>query len=415
MARILFLSLVFPPDSVSTAQIMGDLAVDLHKIGHEVEVLTTTPHYNRDPEADSHQPRQKIWGSVLQKSIFHGIPVYHVIMPRKGSSIAARIPAWISFHILSTIVGALVVRKPQVIIVPSPPLTIALSAWILSLIRHAPFIYNVQEIYPDYAIELGAIQSKRLISFLYQLEALVYEKAGYVTVIASQMAQNLREKGVSEEKVKVIPNFVDVDDLQPLPKDNEFSRRYDIHNKFVVSYAGNMGPAQDLETFIEAARLLHQHSDIHFMMMGDGMLKEMLEHRLAALSLSNFLFLPYQPYSLVAQIYAASNLCLVPQKPGIASVAIPSKVYRIMACARPVLASTVPGSDLANLISEMGCGIIAEAGNPQKLADAIQSASQSPEKLTAMGKAGRFHVSQYYSRQTVSHQYHNLVLSLIDN
>lgn len=414
MARILFLSLVFPPDSVSTAQIMGDLAVDLHKMGHEIEVLTTTPHYNRDLEAESRQPRQKLWGAVLQKSLYNEIPAFHVLMPRKGSRIVARIPAWFSFHMLSTIAGLVAVRKPDVLIVPSPPLTIALSAWILGLFHKAPYVYNVQEIYPDYAIELGAIRNKWLIAFLYRLEAFVYDKAGCVTVIAPHMAQRLRRKGVPENKVKVIPNFVDIDDLKPLPKDNEFSRRYNIHDKFVVSYAGNMGPAQDLETFIKAAELLQEHPNICFVMVGDGMLRESLNQKVIDSGLSNFLFLPYQPYSFVPQIYAASDLCLVPQKPGIASVAVPSKVYRIMACARPVLASTVPESDLANLVSETSCGVIANAGDPHSLADVILAASHSVDKLKAMGEAGRKHVSQYYSRQAISQQYHELVLALID-
>jgi len=409
MAKILFLSLVFPPDSVSTAQIMGDLAVDLKRLGHNVEVLTTTPHYNRDLEAESRQPLHKFWGAVLQKSTYQGISVFHVIMPKKGVSIIARILAWINFHILSTIAGVLALHQPDMIIAPSPPLTIGLNAWLLGLFRCAPYIYNVQEIYPDYAIELGVIRNQRIIDVLFWLERFIYNNAKFVTVIAPHMAQQLHKKGVPAEKVKVIPNFVDIEDLHPLPKDNDFSRQHNISDKFVVSYAGNMGPGQDLETFIEAAAILHLYPNIRFMMMGDGMLRDSLIQKVAELKLSNFLFLPYQPYSLMPQIYAASDLCLVAQKSGIASVAVPSKVYRIMACARPVLAATVPASDLSNLIAESGSGIIVEAGAPQSLADAILSASLSAEKLHAMGQAGRNHVVQYYSRQAISLQYNALV------
>jgi len=411
MAKILILSLVFPPDSVSTAQIMGDLAIDLQKMGHEVEVITTTPHYNRDLESEARQPLHKFWGSVLQKSCYHGIPVFHVLMPQKGSNVTARILAWLSFHLLSTIAGILVLRNPNVIITPSPPLTIGLNAWLLGFIRRIPYIYNVQEIYPDYAIELGVIRNRWLIQILLWLEAFIYDKARHVTVIAPHMAERLHNKGVPVQKIKVIPNFVDIEDLYPFPKDNDFSRTYKLHDKFVVSYAGNMGPGQDLENFIAAADLLQHHQNICFLMMGDGMLREALKQKIAKLKLSNFLFLPYQPYSLILQIYAASDLCLAPQKLGIANAAVPSKVYRIMACARPVLASTVAGSDLANLISEAGSGLVVEAGNPQKLADAILMASLSAEKLEVMGKAGREHVSRYYSRQAISLQYHQLITS----
>ena len=283
---------------------MGDLAADLHARGHAVTVLTTSPHYNRDPEAESRQPITPYWGSILRRSHYQGIPVYHTSMPKKGKNIALRLSAWIGFHLLSTIVGLTIVPKPDIIITPSPPLTIGLSAWILGTLRRAPFIYNVQEIYPDIAIRLGVLQNRQLIRLLFGLERFVYKKASKVTVIAPRMRERLLEKGVPEDKVTVVPNFVDVSDLQPLPKDNPFSRRHGVHDKFVISYAGNLGPAQGLETFIEAARLLQDNPSIHFMIMGDGILRETLRQRVAKLALRNLTFLPHQSYSLVPQIYA---------------------------------------------------------------------------------------------------------------
>lgn len=413
MARIAILSLVFPPDGVSTAQIMGDLALDLRALGHEVEVMTTTPHYNQDLDAEARQPLRKHWGRLLQKSDFDGIPVYHVLMPRKGASIARRLLPWAGFHLLSTIAGALLLSKPDVIIVPSPPLTIGVSAWLLGAVLRALFIYNVQEIYPDVAISLGAIRNKLLIRLLYRLESFVYNRATAITVIAPRMAEQLLSKGVPASKVHVIPNFVDTEAFQPGDKDNDFSRQYGVHDKFLVTYAGNMGPGQNLETFIEAAALLQNEPRIHFMMMGGGMLQAKLEQKVADRALSNFTFLPHQPYSLVPQIYAASDLNLVPQAPGITDVAVPSKVYRIMACGRPVLASTFADSDLAKLVEEARCGMVASAGSPQDLASTILEARQQPERLRTMGQAGRQHVVAHYSRQTVARRYHELVQSIV--
>ncbi len=409
MARVAFLSLVFPPDSVSTAQMMGELAADLKSFGHEVTVLTTSPHYNRDPEAEAKQPLHNCWGTMLRRSSFDGIPVYHVSMPKKGANVPARLLSWLNFHILSTIAGLFVLSRPDVLIVPSPPLTIGLSAWLLALFHRGKYIYNVQEIYPDYAIRVGAIRNNWLIGLLYGLESFVYKKAAAITVIAPRMAQQLVDKGVPVDKVRVIPNFVDIVDMYPLSKTNDFSRQHHICDKFVVTYAGNMGPGQDLENFIDSAAILKEHPHIHFMMMGDGMLRAQLKARVADLDLPNFTFLPHQPYSLVPQIYAASDLCLVPQSPGITETAIPSKVYRIMACARPVLASTVLSSDLADLIDTAHCGIVVEAGSPQRLAAAILQASKDPELIPRMGNAGRVHVVESYSREAVSRLYCDLV------
>jgi colanic acid biosynthesis glycosyl transferase WcaI len=414
MANVLILTLVFPPDSVSTAQIMGELGVDLQAKGHAVTVLTTTPHFNRDPEAELRQPIRNHWGPVLRRSDYHGIPVYHTFMPRKGKSILLRLLGWTGFHLISAAAGMTTVPRPDVIIAPSPPLTIGVFAWILGKFHGAPFIYNVQEIYPDIAVRLGALRNRRLIGLLERLERFVYRKGEKIAVIAPRMRQRLLEKGVPPDKVEVLPNFVDIGDLSPLPKDNEFSRRLGVQEKFVVSYAGNMGPAQGLENFIDSAGVLRDESGIHFMMMGDGILREPLKKRVENLGLNNFTFLPYQPYSMMPQIYAASDICLVPQTAQTGCDAIPSKVYRIMACARPVLATTDPESDLAHLIKDAGCGEMGPPEGASGLADVIYKASRDQNRWKEMGQAGRAHVVEHYSRLAVTNRYHDLIQRVIN-
>ena len=322
--------------------------------------------------------------------------------------------AWGGFHHVSIVAGLSIVPRPDVILAPSPPLTIGVCAWILGKYHRAPFIYNVQEIYPDIAVRLGALRNKWLIGRLTQLESFVYRKAKRITVIAPRMRQRLLEKGVPSDKLEVVPNFVDIGDLSPLPKDNDFSRQHGIHEKFVISYAGNMGPAQGLENFIEAAVLLQGEQDVHFMMMGDGILRESLMEKVAQLELSNFTFLPYQPYSMMARIYGASDVCLVPQAIETGCDAVPSKVYRIMACARPVLATTDPESDLANLIKDAGCGVIVPSGSPSDLAGVILKAYRDQARWREMGQAGRSHVVEHYSRLAVTRRYHDLIQRVIN-
>ncbi|MRS05405.1 glycosyltransferase WbuB, partial [bacterium] len=177
MARILILSLIFRPDNVSTAQIMGDLALDLKKRGHDVFVITSVPHFNDDAEALAAQPLDAYWGRLLKRSNYHGIEVLHTWMPRKGKNKLLRICAWLSFHGISTVAGLVSRFKPDVILTPSPPLTIAVSAWLLGMWHKCPFIYNVQEIYPDVAVNLGVLKNKFAIRCLQRLESFVYEKA----------------------------------------------------------------------------------------------------------------------------------------------------------------------------------------------------------------------------------------------
>ena len=412
MARILILTLVFRPDNVSTAQIIGDLALDLKTMGHDVFVITTVPHYNEDAEADQQQPRSSFLGKLLQKSNYRGINVLHVLMPRKGKSKLLRMVAWLGFHAVSTIAGVFTRFKPDVVLAPSPPLTIGVSAWLLGRWHKCPFIYNVQEIYPDVAVNLGVLQNVLAIKYLQRLESFVYSKARALTVISEGMANNIRGKGVAKENIHVIPNFVDVEEFHSLSKVNKFSCRYGLHNKFVVSYAGNMGAPQGLETLIEAAHLLQQEEGIHFLMMGDGSEREALVAKSKNLRLTNITFLSYQPYSLMTEAYAAADASFVSQAAGTCNDGIPSKVYRIMACARPVIACTEADSDLARLVTKAGGGVVVESGDALALANAIQQAFIQWEAWLAKGLKARQFVLQDYSRSTISNRYHELIMEL---
>jgi colanic acid biosynthesis glycosyl transferase WcaI len=409
MAHVLVLTLVFPPDGVSTAVIMGELSADLGKAGHLVTVVTTAPHYNRDREAEARQPLVRKWGPLLYQSELQGARVLHVIMPRKGRSKILRLLAWAQFHALSLVVALALVRRVDVILAPSPPLTIGVCAWLLGVFYRAPFVYNVQELYPDIAITLGAIRSPWMTRPLFALERVVYARARIITVIAGRMRQRLLEKSVPAEKVRLIPNFVDTDAMAPLPKANDFSRRHRLEREFVVTYAGNFGPAQGLETVLDAAALLRREPGLTFLLVGEGTLFSHVVGLIRNRDLGNVRVLPYQPYALVPQIYAASDLCLVPLAARSGSEAVPSKVYRIMACARPILACADEDSDLAELIGLARCGKVVPPGSPDRLAHAVSEALHSPSECTAMGLAGRAHVVAHYSRESISGQYEALV------
>ncbi|MGI8785226.1 MAG: glycosyltransferase family 4 protein [Acidobacteriota bacterium] len=409
MAHILVLTLVFPPDNVSTAVILGELSADLKAAGHDVTAVTTVPHYNRDSDAETRQPLVRMWGSLLSRSEFQGIRVLHVGMPRKSGRVFSRLLAWSQFHLLSLIAAVALVRRVDVILAPSPPLTIGLCAWLLACVYRAPYIYNVQELYPDIAIALGVLKSRWAVTLLVALERFVYARAQVVTVIAPAMRRRILEKGLPEHKVRLIPNFVDVHDMVPLPRANGFGHEHGIDEAFVVSYAGNMGPAQGLETVLEAASLLSHEPGIVFLLVGDGSSRSGLMAMAQDRGLSNVLFLSYQAYGSVPQIYAASDVCLVSLATNTGCDAIPSKVYRIMACGRPVLACVDANSDLAELVRSTGCGTVVQPGSPEALARAVSDAKRNPSSRAAMGQSGRAHVVTHYGRGLISAQYDSLV------
>jgi colanic acid biosynthesis glycosyl transferase WcaI len=334
-------------------------------------------------------------------------------MTRKNKGVLSRLLSYLVFHFLSLQVGLMLPEAPDIILAPSPPLTIALCEWLLAVRYRVPFIYVVQEIYPDIAIDMGVIRNPFLIRLLQWIEGFVYARVGKLIAITEQMRKRLIEKGVSPAEVVTIPNFVDTEELQPSPKRNPFSLQYRIQDHFVVSYAGNLGPAQSLDEFIQAASILQMETAIRFLILGDGILRDELVKQADRLGLDNVLILPYQPYALMPQIYGASDLSLVPQTAETGNSSMPSKIYRIMACARPVLVYADPTSELARLVKEVNCGMAVPVGQPEALAEAIQSASQHREDLVKMGEAGRQHVNAHFSKEIVIDRYDQLISELI--
>jgi len=393
---------------------MTELAQELQALGHNITVLTTTPHYNVDPEACSRQPLERCIGTLLYQSDCNGIPVYHASIPAKGSRIGARLFDYARFHTISTLAGLTVAGKYDVILTPSPPLTIGLSAWLLGMARRVPFVYNVQEIYPDIAVSLGVLRNRHMIRAMEALERFVYARARIVVVISEWFRRRLLEKGIPARKLCVIPNFVDTNFIQMRERYNKFSTTHGLNSKFVILYAGNIGLTQGFETILTAAHHLADMQDLKFLIVGDGSRRVWLEKQLAQGNFSNIIFLPYQPRSIVPYIYASSDLCLVPLKRGTAQETFPSKIYTIMASGRPVIASADPKSELVWVVEEAGCGWTIPPDDAGALSSVIKHAYYSREEIHQKGQRGRRYVVVHHSRQIVVRQYDALIRGISD-
>jgi colanic acid biosynthesis glycosyl transferase WcaI len=406
VANVLILSLFFPPDSVSTAQLFGELAVDFKAKGHDVSVLTTTPHYSAAAAAIGRGFERAGPFSLLRKSSFEGIPVTHVPMPLKAGGIANRLLAWAWFHV-AVVVAGLARRRPDVVIVPSPLLSLAVAGWMIG--RGAALIYNVQELYPDLAINAGKVKNGALRDLLRGLERFVYEKSAAVTVIGPAMFDRVKERTSRPDKVRLVPNFVDLDEMRPLPRDNAFAREHGMTDVFSIVYAGNLGLAQGFDDVLHAADLLRDEPRMRFVFVGDGVLAPALRATVEEREMRNVAFVGHQPYGRVPEIYSASDACLVPLSAAAAFEAIPSKVVRIMACARPVVAIAPATSDLANIVAESGCGVTVEPGDGPALARELKKLASDPKAAAAMGARGREYAAANFSRAAVSSAYDALI------
>lgn len=412
MPRILILSLVFAPDGVSTAQLMTELATDLRRWGSDVFVVTTRPHYNRDAIAEAAQPLTTVWPGLLWRSEVGGVIVHHTRVSAKSSRLLGRAAGWAIFHLVAMLAALVLVRRADVIFVPSPLLTLGGLGRVLSVPLRAKLVYNVQELYPDLAVELGLLRNAAVICALRWLERYVYRCSAAVTTITDGIRRAVIEKGVDERRVITIPNFVDVSELQPGPKANAFAAEHGWTDRFVVLYAGNMGYAQGLEALLDAARMLQLDPRILFAFVGEGAAKADLAAKAEGMGLSNTVFLDHQPYALVPTIYAAADLCVVSLVGEILVGALPSKVFRIMACARPILALCDPRSDLAAVVQSVGAGVVCAPRDTPVITRAIRDVESSPAIATAMGVRGRAHAVERLSRECVTRRYARLFADL---
>jgi colanic acid biosynthesis glycosyl transferase WcaI len=411
VASVLIYSLVFPPDGVSTAQLMGELAQDLVAAGHTLSVITTQPHYSRDLVAESTQPRRAWRGGLVHESRFHGIRVLHIAMPTNRRRLAQRLRGWLGFHVVGFILALRSVPRADVIVVPSPLLTAGVVAWAITLVRGGRYVYNVQELYPELAIQMGRLRNRGAIALLRRLEKFVYDTAAAVVGISEGICSQILARQIPKTKVHLIPNFVDLADLSPGERDNAFSREYGLVNDFVVSYAGNMGPAQGLETVLDAAELPSTRST-KFVLVGGGVLEPSMADRIATRKLANVRLIGHQPYARMPQIYAASDLCLVPLLDQVTGSALPSKVFRIMACSRPVLAMCNPDSELAEMIRQAGAGVVVPPGRPDLLRGAVNTLADQPDVRREMGRRGRAFVEKEYARSAITSKYSRLIADL---
>jgi colanic acid biosynthesis glycosyl transferase WcaI len=411
MARILIYSLVFPPDGVSTAQLMGEIAEDLVAGGHHLTVVTTFPHYHRDRAAEEAQPLRPLRFGWLCESRYRGIQVFHTVAQGGRSSLWGRIRSWLSFHIIGFVAGLRLVPRPDVILVPSPLLTAGFVAWVLTLIRGGRYIYNVQELYPDLAVEMGRLRNPMVVKILHRLERFVYNRAGAVTGISSEICDRVSERSSTRTVVRYVPNFVDLSQLAPSSRNNSFAREWGLNNSFVVSYAGNLGHAQGLESVLQAADLCTDER-IKFVFVGSGALERTVKRHEGESRTGNVLHISHQPYAIMPELYGASDVCLVPLMGGVGGSALPSKVLRIMACGRPVVAVCEPTSELARLVSSADAGVVVPPDQPDVLLQAILELAADQMRCSALGRSGRLFVERHYARDVVTGQYLRLIEEL---
>lgn len=410
--KILIHSIVFSPDGVSTAYLYNDIALKFKEKGYAVSVLTTTPHYNVVESELRKQPLIKKVFGLYYESNFEGIKVKHVYQ-KKYKSTFLRMLGFIYWHIVSFFLGVSE-KNIDIILSPSPPLTIGLLNILIGKIKGAKVIYNVQEIYPDLLIEEGGLKSTFIISFLKRMERFVYNHSDAVTTIDQIFYETIISRFKDKSKLHIIPNFVDTELYKPLQAYALDKSLFPDTPSVKVMYAGNIGHAQDWEPLILLADRLKDDA-VDFFVIGEGVMKNYLEKEKKEKNLTNLHLIPYQPRELMPSLLAYSDIQFIFMAPQTEGHGFPSKVYTIMACAKPLLVCSGEKTPICNFLENKNCAFLITEKNIEKkvqtMADILRN--HTKEDLSSKGQNGLGYIATDYSKSAVTDRYVDLINNLV--
>jgi colanic acid biosynthesis glycosyl transferase WcaI len=391
MARIVFISPYYPPEKGAASVCVSENAKRLVRLGHAVTVLTTVPNYPTGIVPPEYR------GHLLQREVIDGVDVvraWSYTSPNKG--FLRRILAQLSFGCLAPLLGHKAVGKPDIIIVQSPPLFDAIAVRMLAWIKRCPFIFMVSDLWPESAVQLGALTNPLLIKFSEWLEWSTYLRARLVWVVTEGIRDRLIERGLDPKRILFLTNGVDADTFHPMPKTQARTMLgWDDH--YTVLYAGTHGLSHGLTTILDAAERLQYHSDIRIVMVGDGAEKAALVQEAQQRNLNNITFLDPYPHELVPTLLCAADACLVHVRDlPVFEGMLPIKMFEAMACARPILLGI--GGEARKLAEqEADAALHVPPENAIALATSILYLYEHPDYAETLGLHGRSCIESRFS------------------
>ena len=397
--RVLILSQYYKPEPIPKPV---ELAEELRRRGHDVTVVTGFPNY---PTGILYEGFRL---GPLKREVINGVPVIRTYeYPYHGKRTFGRLVNYASF-MFSAPVGSLMAPRPDVIYVWHPPLTVGLAAWVISCLKGIPFVYDVQDIWPEAAVLSGILKPGLLVRCMSCVERFVYSRAAHVLVVTQGAKENLISKGVETEKISVMPHWVEESLFERTNAKARLQVRehYGWGDRFVVMFAGNLGLVQGLRTVVSAVSELRNHRRISMVLVGEGSDKRHLQEFARSLGVEDRIqFIGYQPMERMPEIMAASDVLLVHLKHSeLSRYVIPTKTLAYLAAARPILMAMDGAA--AQLVRDAGAGLVIPPENPSEMANAIRALGEMPEpERDAMGRRGRDYLVANLSKKNIIHRY----------
>jgi colanic acid biosynthesis glycosyl transferase WcaI len=380
--RILFLTQWFDPEPSFKGLLF---AKELNRRGHQVSVLTGFPNYPGGKLYPGY--RVRLW----QRETMEGVNILRVpLYPSHDRSALGRVANYLSFALSAAVLGPLLTPEVDVVYVYHPPATVGLAALAFRWLRGVPCVYDVQDLWPDTLLATGMVRGALIPTLVGWWCDGVYRVVNAIVVLSPGFKRRLLERGVPAAKIDVIYNWCDEPDGGSLPAVLPAGEKNALAGRFNVVFAGNMGPAQDLDTVLRAARLVAvSHPAVQFVLVGGGLDTERLKTAVVAEGLANVIFLPRRPPSAIGAVLAAADVLLVHLRDNpLFAITIPSKTQAYLAAGRPVLMAV--RGDATDLVREAQAGLTCEPGNAEQLAATVRAfVALPPAQREAMGEAGR--------------------------
>jgi colanic acid biosynthesis glycosyl transferase WcaI len=401
MKRIFFLNRFFPPDQSATSRLVGDLATDLVARGHEVHVITSQ-QLNDQPQA-----------RLPAHEFLSGVEVHRVT--RFGrSALPFRAIDYLSFYPSARRALLATAQRGDIVVAMTDPPLISIVAMQVTARKGAHLVNWLQNIYPEVAVALGVPLLKGpILRALCALRDRTLKVASANVVLSLAMAGEVLARGVPPDHIYMISNWSDDDAISPVaPRDNPLRQQWQLENKFVVGYSGNLGRAHDYHTILAAAERLHAMTNIVFVCIGSGHLMKELAERVRQRGLRNFLFLPYQDETMLKFSLGVADVHWLSLKPAVEGLIVPSKFYAIAAAGRPIIAICSKDGEIARRIRQHRCGEVVVPGDIEALVKAILRFAAESELVAAMGRKARDMLAAGFSRRQALQKWYNALQSI---
>ena len=394
--RLLVLNQYYWPGVEATAHLLTELCEALAE-DVEVKVVTGVLHGHED------EPR---------RLVHNGVEIVRVRSTSfERSKVLARASNYVTY-LSNALLRALRGPRPDVVFCMTDPPIVADIALLVARRYRVPLVVSSQDVFPEIAVQLKRLENPVVMRLLRSLVSLYLRRADRIVAIGDTMRRRLETKGAPPDRVRVIPNWVDTERLTPRDRGNEWSRNLGLDDKFVVMHSGNVGHAQDLDSLVRSATFLRDLDDLLIFIIGTGARHSEIVALAELLEVDPVRFLYYQSRDALPRSLSAADVHVVGLAPGLAGYVVPSRLYGILAVARPVIVAADRESETAQVVERIGCGIVVPPGRPELLARAIRDAHDGKYDLVAMGARGRAWVEREADRSVAVSRYRDLLREL---